>query len=60
MPVAEDTSQEVVERVAGYEIRIVRAKDGRDSRRRVEERGEALAAWLLSRWREEHRQEARN
>lgn len=60
MPVAEETSQEVVERVGGYEIRIIRAKDGRDSRRRLEERGEALVAWLLSRWREERRQEARN
>ncbi|HOG29399.1 MAG TPA: hypothetical protein PLT35_08970 [Vicinamibacterales bacterium] len=60
MPVAKDTSQEVVEQVAGYEIRIVRAKDGRDSRQRVEERGEAMAAWLLSRWREQHRQEGRN
>jgi len=60
MPVAEDTSRGAVERVAGYEIRIVRAKDLGDSRRRVEERGEALAAWLLSRWREEHRQEGRN
>ena len=60
MPVAEETSQEVVERVGGYEIRIIRAKDGRDSRRRLEERGEALAAWLLSRWREEHRKEGRN
>ncbi|HOI54185.1 MAG TPA: hypothetical protein PLP01_02945 [Phycisphaerae bacterium] len=60
MVVKEDTSREAVERVGGYEIRIVRAKDGRESRRRVEERGEALAAWLLSRWREEHRQEGRN
>jgi hypothetical protein len=60
MVVKEETSREIVAHVGGYEIRIVRAKDGRDFRRRVEERGEALAAWLLSRWREEHRQEGRN
>ena len=54
MPVKEDTSQEVVEHVGGYELRIVPAEETAESRRRWEQRGEALAAWLLRRWREQH------
>jgi len=63
MVVKEDTSREVVERVGEYEIRIVRTTGSPDSGRRQQERGEALAAWLLSRWRQQHqpkRQKGRN
>jgi hypothetical protein len=44
---------EVVEHVSGYEMRIVPAKYSPAPCRGAEERGEALAAWLLSRWREQ-------
>jgi hypothetical protein len=60
MPVTEDTVPEVVECVGECELRIVRADESPESRRQWERRSEALAAWLLSRWREEHRQEGRN
>jgi len=52
--------EEAVERVSGYEIRIVCAEDSPESRRSTEERGEALAAWLLNRWREQRRQQQEN
>jgi len=46
--------KEVVERVGGYEFRIVCGEDTPESRQRWEQRGEAIAAWLLARWREQH------
>lgn len=48
------------DRVGGFELRIVCGADSPESRRRWEQRSEALAAWLLARWREQHGQEARN
>lgn len=60
MPVTEDTVPKVVECVGEYDLRIVLADESPESRQRWEQRSEALAAWLLSRWREEHGQEGRN
>ena len=60
MPVTEDAVPQVVECVGGYELRIVPADESPESRRRWEQRSEALAAWLLSRWRQQHGPEGRN
>jgi hypothetical protein len=46
--------------VGDFELRIVLADESPESRRRWEQRSEALAAWLLSRWREQHGPEGRN
>jgi len=48
------------DRVGDFELRIVLADESPESRRRWEQRSEALAAWLLSRWREQHGPEGRN
>ena len=48
------------DRVGDFELRIILADESPESRRRWEQRSEALAAWLLSRWREERGQEGRN
>ncbi len=48
------------DRVGDFELRIVPADESPESRRRWEQRSEALAAWLLSRWREQHGPEGRN
>ncbi len=60
MPVTEDMVPEVVECVGEYELRVVRADESPESRQRWEQRSDALAAWLLSRWREQQRQEGQN
>lgn len=60
MPVTEDAVPKVVECVGGYELRIACADESPESCQRWEQRSEALAAWLLSRWREPHGQEGRN
>ena len=48
--------KKMVERVGGYELRIVRAEETAESRRRWEQRGVALAAWLLAEWKRECRE----
>ena len=44
----------VTERVGDYEFTIVCGEDTPESRERWEHRSEAIAAWLLARWREQH------
>lgn len=48
------------DRVGGFALRIVPAEESPESRQRWEQRSEALAAWLLSRWREQYGPEGRN
>jgi hypothetical protein len=44
----------------GFDLRIACADESPESRQRWEQRSEALATWLLSRWREQRGQEGRN
>jgi hypothetical protein len=46
--------EEVVGRVGQFEFRIVCGEETPESREQWERRGEAIAAWLLARWREQH------
>ena len=51
---------ELIEHVSGYTMRIVPAQVSPTSCLGPQERGEALAAWLLSRWREQQQRQAEN
>lgn len=46
--------------VADFDLCVACGDESPESRQRWEQRSEALAAWLLSRWREQHGQEGRN
>ncbi len=52
MAVKEDEA--VVQRIGDYEFRVVRGEETPESRERWQRRSEAIAAWLLARWREQH------
>lgn len=52
MAVAEE--EEVVEKVGNYEFVVRSAVETPESRRRWEQRSEALAAWPLAMWRQQN------
>lgn len=46
--------------VGDFNVRVACGHESPESRQRWEQRSEALAAWLLSRWREQQGEEGRN